>query len=132
MDRNTAFTDGELFGVPCEAGAVIDAGHVVCVNAAGFAIAGAPAADNTVIGVSDDVADNTGGAQGAYLVMVRRNKAFALDNDTAAPVTQALVGKDCYLLDSHTVTSTDNSKANPVAGKVLSVSPEDGVLVLIG
>lgn len=132
MDRNTAFTDGELFRVPCEADAVIDAGHLVCVNAAGFAIAGTPAADNTVMGVADDAADNTGGIQGQNHVMVRRNKAFYLDNDSAAPVTQASVGKTCYLIDSHTVTRGSNSAGKPVVGKVLGVFPDDGVLVLIG
>ncbi|WP_035370903.1 DUF2190 family protein [Edwardsiella tarda] len=131
MDRNTAFNDGKLFPVPCEAGAKIDAGHLVCVNSAGYAIAGAKASGNLLIGVCDEAVDNTGGAQGARSVMVRRGLAVFLENNSGSAVTQAEVGKSCYLHDSVTVSKTDGGNA-PVVGRVLTVSADSGVQVLIG
>ncbi|SPW34062.1 Uncharacterised protein [Edwardsiella tarda] len=130
MDRNTAFNDGKLFPVPCEAGAKIDAGHLVCVNGAGYAIAGAKG-QQSAGRFCDEAVDNTGGAQGARSVMVRRGLAVFLENNSGSAVTQAEVGKSCYLHDSVTVSKTDGGNA-PVVGRVLTVSADSGVQVLIG
>ncbi|MGL5344844.1 MAG: hypothetical protein ACRC9O_09615 [Plesiomonas sp.] len=129
MDRNTAFNDGELFPVPCERAVVIGAGNVVCVNADGYAIPGGKGAGYRVVGVSDDAVDNSIGAQGERSILVRRAKAFYLDNSATAPITQADVGKPCYLQDSVTVTQSDADNA-PLAGRVLTVSADEGVQVL--
>ncbi|ENU1229349.1 hypothetical protein ACSVXJ_004385, partial [Providencia rettgeri] len=103
-------------------------GHIVCANADGFAVPGAPGL--TVLGVSDDFADNRDGEQGDISVMVRRQKAFYLGNDTAKPVTQAHVGKLCDVKDSVTVCEAGEATTTP-AGLVLEVT-EDGVWVMMG
>lgn len=130
MDRNTPFNDGKLFPVPCEAGAKIDVGNLVCANSAGYAIAGAKGSGNTLLGLCDEAVDNTNGAQGERVVMVRRGLAVLLENHSGDAVTQAEVGKPCYLHDSVTVSKTDGGNA-PVVGRVLTVSAHSGVQVLI-
>ncbi|MTC39322.1 hypothetical protein GKR70_12500 [Providencia alcalifaciens] len=128
QDRNTPHRDGERFAVRCAEDTRIYGGHIVCANADGFAVPGAPGL--TVLGVSDDFADNRDGEQGDISVMVRRQKVFFLDNDTAKPVTQAHVGKLCDVKDSVTVCAADDSSATP-AGRVLEVT-DAGVWVMMG
>lgn len=128
QDRNTPHRDGELFAVRCAAAVRIYGGHIVCANADGFAVPGASGL--TVLGVSDDFADNRDGEQGDISVMVRRQKAFCLGNDTAKPVTQAHVGKLCDVKDSVTVCEAGEATTTP-AGLVLEVT-EDGVWVKMG
>jgi hypothetical protein len=84
----------------------------------------------TIFGVSDEYADNTAGAAGATSVMVRRGKAWKLANFSGDAVTQADVGKTCYVADSITVAKTSNTNARPVAGTVIAVE-SDGVWVEI-
>ncbi|PHM22539.1 hypothetical protein [Xenorhabdus ehlersii] len=131
MDRNTPHRDGELFSVPCEAGAQIGGGHLVCANAAGFAVPGQADAGLTVLGVADEFADNRDGQQGECAVRVRRGRAFYFDNDRAQSVTQAQVGRACTLANSVTVKAIKDGDKLPVVGRVLEVSVIDGVLVLI-
>ncbi|WP_272688878.1 hypothetical protein [Providencia sp. PROV033] len=128
QDRNTPHRDGELFAVRCAAAVRIYGGHIVCANADGFAVPGAPGL--TVLGVSDDFADNRNGKQGDISVMVRRQKAFCFGNDTAKPVKQAHVGKLCDVKDSVTVCEADKASTTP-AGRVLEVT-DDGVWVMMG
>ncbi|MBG5922607.1 hypothetical protein [Providencia rettgeri] len=128
QDRNTPHRDGELFAVCCAAAVRIYGGHIVCANADGFAVPGASGL--TVLGVSDDFADNRDGEQGDISVMVRRQKAFYLGNDTAKPVTQAHIGKLCDVKDSVTVCEAGEATTTP-AGRVLEVT-EDGVWVMMG
>ncbi|WP_207628623.1 hypothetical protein [Photorhabdus cinerea] len=130
IDRNTPHREGELFSVPCDAGAQIGGGHLVCANAAGFAVPGQADAGLTVLGVADEFADNRDGKQGERQVRVRRGRAFYFDNDSAQPVTQAQVGQSCTLTNSVTVKAIKGDTL-PVVGRVLEVSVSDGVLVLI-
>lgn len=127
QDRNTPHRDGELFAVPCAAATRIYGGHIVCVNAAGFAVSGAP--NLVVLGIADDSADNLTGKQGDIRVLVRRQKAFFLNNDTTKPVTQAHIGKPCDVKDSVTVCTSETASATP-AGRVLEVT-KDGVWVMM-
>lgn len=126
-DRNTMWKDGELFPVPVAAATVIFGGHLVCANAAGQAVPGKADAAFTVLGVSDGYVDNTAGGNS---VLVRRGKSWCFANLGSDAVTQALVGKNCYVADSVTVAATSNTDVRPVAGKVLGVD-SDGVWVLI-
>lgn len=129
-DRNTMHKDGELFPVPVAAATEIFGGHMICANAAGFAVPGVATAGFTVLGVCDGYVDNTGGAAGDTVVLVRRRKSWNFANLGADAVTQAQIGKTCYLADSQTVAKTSNTDVRPVAGIVLGVDT-DGVWVLI-
>lgn len=129
-DRNTPRRNGDLVAVPVAAATMIYGGHTVGVNASGLAVPGAATATLTIFGVSDEYADNTAGAAGATSVLVRRGKAWKLANLSGDAVTQADVGKSCYVADSITVAKTSNTDARPVAGKVIAVE-SDGVWVEI-
>lgn len=130
MDRNTPWRNGEIVAVPVAAATMIYGGHMVGVNATGNAVPGAATASLTILGVADEYADNTAGADGALSVQVRRGKTWHFANSSADAVTQSLVGKPCYVVDSTTVAATSDTDARPAAGTVLAVD-NDGVWVEI-
>lgn len=127
-DRNTPFKDGETIPVPVAASAVIHAGALVVANASGFAAPGSTAATLTYLGRAESAVDNTGGADAAKTVVVRRKKAFKWANLAADPVVQADLGKTCYIADDQTVAKTSDTNARSVAGKVVQVE-SDGIWV---
>lgn len=127
-DRNTPLMDGELIAVPMAANAVIPAGVIVVANATGFAANGSTATGLTYLGRSDQAVDNTGGTDGALQILVRRGKAFLWENHATDPVTQASLGKVCYIADNQTVAATSATNTRSQAGTVIGVSA-DGVWV---
>ncbi|ELI8805874.1 TPA: hypothetical protein ACYFH0_001907 [Klebsiella pneumoniae] len=129
-DRNTPWRNGELVAASVAAATMIYGGHMVGLNASGLAVPASASTTLTIFGVSDEYADNTAGAAGATSVMVRRGKAWKLANLSGDAVTQADVGKSCYVADSITVAKTSNTDARPVAGTVIAVE-SDGVWVEI-
>lgn len=126
-DRNTQMSDGELISVPMAA-IKIFAGGLVAANAAGYGTPGAVATTLTYLGRAEETVDNTGLAAGANSVLVRRGKAFKWANSGADAVTQASLGKLCYIVDDLTVALTNGNGTRSPAGIVLSVD-SDGVLV---
>lgn len=126
-DRNTTMSDGELIPVPMAA-VKIFAGGLVAANATGFATPGAVSTALTYLGRAEKTVDNTGLAPGANTVLVRRRKAFKWANSGADAVTQASMGKLCYIVDDATVALTNGNGTRSPAGIVLAVDA-DGVLV---
>ena len=126
-DRNTQMKDGELIAVPIATAKKIFAGSLVAANATGYATPGAVAATLTYLGRAEETVDNTG-ADGALSVLVRRGKAFKFANSAADAVTQASMGKVCYIEDDQTVSATSDTGARSAAGKVIGVET-DGVWV---
>lgn len=129
QDRNTPLKGVELIAVPVAANAVIPAGVIVVANATGFAANGTTATGLTYLGRSDEAVDNTGGADGAKSIAVRRAKAFKFGNLAGDLVTQASLGKVCYIADNQTVAATSGTNTRSQAGIVLGVE-SDGVWVL--
>lgn len=127
-DRNTPYRDTDLLGVPVAANAVIPAGVIVAANATGYATNGATATTLTALGRSEEAVDNTGGADGARTVVVRCKKAFKFANLAGDLVTQASLGKACYIADNQTVAATNGTNTRSVAGTVRGVEA-DGVWV---
>lgn len=128
-DRMTAHKDGELIAVPIAAATKVLAGTIACANATGFAVGGDTALNLTYIGTFDETIDNLAGGDGAAQVMVRRGKAFHLANDGTDPVTQAGLGKPCYIVDNQTVAATDGGGTRSASGIVLGIE-SGGVWVL--
>lgn len=126
-DRNTQMKDGELIAVPLAAVKVY-AGSLVAVNAAGYATPGAAAATLTYLGRAEETVDNSAGSAGDLTVLVRRGKAFKFGNSGADPVTQASLGKVCYIVDDQTVALTSAAATRSAAGIVVGVE-SDGVWV---
>lgn len=125
-DRNTPLKDAEQIGFLVAANTKIYAGSIVVANATGYAAPGITAANVTFLGRAEESVNNTGGADGAKTVQVRRKKAFKFANLPADPVTQADVGKACYIADDQTVAKTNGGNTRSVAGQVLAVE-QDGV-----
>lgn len=120
-DRNTPMKDGELIAVPVAANAKIYAGALTVANATGYAAPGSTATTLTYLGRAEEAVDNTGGADGAKTVQVRRKKAFKFKNSGADAVTQAELGKACYIVDDETVAKTNGTGTRSAAGIVVGV-----------
>lgn len=126
-DRNTEMMDGELISVPVAANAKCHAGGMAVANATGFAAPGSTALNLTYLGRFEGAVDNTGGADGDKSVLVRRKKPFKWKNSADA-VTQAELGKICYIEDDETVAKTDGTGTRSAGGKVVGVE-SDGIWV---
>ena len=128
QDRNTPTRAGDLISVPMAAGATIYAGAMVVANATGFAAPGSTATGLTYLGRADEAANNIDGADGDISLQVRRGVPFQFKNDGSDPVTQASLGKVCYIVDDETVAATNGSSTRSAAGIVIGVDA-DGVWV---
>lgn len=124
QDRNTHSRAGDILNVPVAANVKIFAGALVCANATGYATPGAEATTLTYLGRAEEAVDNTGGADAAKTLNIRRKQAFKWRNSAGDPVTQASLGKSCYIEDDETVSATDNTGARSAAGIVLEVSAD--------
>ncbi|BAE50571.1 hypothetical protein [Paramagnetospirillum magneticum] len=118
--RMTPERTGSTRTVLVDANVKIFEGALV-VLAAGYAKPGATATGLVAIGRAEEMADNTGGAQGALTLRVRPG-IFRFDNSAAADaITAAEIGSDCYVVDDHTVAKTSATNTRSVAGKVFDV-----------
>lgn len=127
-DRNTSHHDGQLIGVPMATGVECFAGGIACANASGFATPGATATTLTYLGRFEETLDNTAGANGAQTILVRRKAAFKWKNSASNAVTQARLGKVCYIVDDETVALSDGTGTRSAAGIVVGLDA-DGVWV---
>lgn len=127
-DRNTQMKDAELIAVPVAANANIKAGSIVVANATGFGAPATTALNLTYLGRAEGAVDNTGGADGAKTVLVRRKKAFFWANLAGDPLVQADLGKTVYLVDDQTVAKTNGGNTRSAGGKLVEFSA-DGVWV---
>lgn len=125
-DRNTQQQYAELINVPVLASAKINAGAMVVATAAGFAAPGSVATTLSYIGRAEDAVDNTGGANGAKTINVRRKQAFKWVND--GTITQANLMKTAYIVDDQTVAATDGTGTRSAAGRIVGVDT-DGVWI---
>lgn len=127
-ERDTHMKDGDLIVVPVAATKKIFAGALVASSATGYATPGAVATTLTYLGRAEETVDNTAGADGAKTVLVRRGKAFKFKNSGADAVTQASLGKVCYIVDDETVAATNGTGTRSAAGIVVGLDA-DGVWV---
>ncbi|MGK5012167.1 hypothetical protein [Janthinobacterium sp. MDB2-8] len=127
-DRNTQYKHANAIPVAVAAGVKIFAGAIVCANATGFATPGATATTLTYLGRAEELVDNTGAADGARTILVRRSEAFKWANSTLDPVTQAEFGKTVYIVDDETVAKTSGTGTRSPAGRVVGIDT-DGVWI---
>jgi len=118
--RDTIERGRDLLVLRVAAGAKIHAGALVALNAAGFAVPGALSATLKAAGRAEASIDNTGGADGAVSVTVKRG-AFRFSNHGADAVDQSSILDDCYIVDDATVAKTHAADSRSRAGKVLDV-----------
>jgi len=129
QDRKTPMRDGNLIAVPVNADAVIYAGAIVVITPTGYAERGFAAPDVTYVGRAENSVDNTNGNDGDLAVNVRRGMAFKWKNSSTDPVTQAGLGKPCFIQDDETLAATHNGNTLSAAGVVIGIDP-DGVWIV--
>lgn len=128
--RNTPAAAGDERQVPVASNVKIFQGALVQINATGFAVPASATIANVAIGRAEATADNTGGANGAITVDVRRGRYRFANSSAGDLIARTEIGKDCYVVDDQTVAKTNNAGARPVAGKVYDVDAQ-GVWVEI-
>lgn len=126
-DRNTPSRARGFISVPIAASTTVRNGHIAAVNAAGFAVNVTTATGLTYLGRYDSTVTNAGSA-GDASVMVRYDKAFQFANSSADPVTQASLGKVCYMEDNQTVAATNGTNTRSACGRVVGID-SNGVWV---
>jgi hypothetical protein len=130
---NTPKYDGgavpELLSLPMAA-VKIWKGSLVAVNATGYATPAATTAGLVVLGRAEDTVDNSAGAAGDLNINVRRGVFRFTNSSSTGALTQADVGKVCYVVDDVTVSRLD-AGTRPIAGKVIAVD-SNGVWVETG
>lgn len=125
-DRNTPLMNATVIAVLVASNAKIFAGALVVANANGYAAPGSTAAGLTYLGRAEESVDNTGGADGAATVPVRRLSAFKWGNDGS--ITQAHQGKTAYIVDDQTLAATDGTGTRSAAGRIVGIE-SDGVWI---
>ena len=127
QDRNTPQRDGSIIQIGVAGGKKIYAGALVALDTNGYATPGATATTLKGLGRAEEQVDNSGGADGAVTVNVRKG-IFRFENEATDQVTSADIGGNCYIVDDQTVAKTDGTGTRSVAGKVFDVD-SDGVWV---
>lgn len=126
MRAGNEWLSGKNLVIPVAAGEVIIEGHMVAVNADGYAVAAKKMEGLTMAGCAQHYADNRGGENGEIMVPVRRG-SFVWNNDGTIKDTDLL--KVCYAVDGQTVTIS--AEAASKAGLILSVEDDSSVIVEI-
>ncbi len=129
-ERKTNTRSGWIIDLMASAAALLEAGKLICANAAGYAVEGSESATLTALGRCKATVDNSAGADGALVVEVERG-TFQWANSATDAVDITCIGKTVYIEDDQTVSKTDNSSARSAAGKCLGVDA-DGVWVEMG
>jgi len=113
--RKTVTDAGRLATFPVAAGAVIYLGSLVCINAAGQAVAGADTAGLRFIGVAQTGADNGTGAAASLNVTVQQVGAFAFA--AGSTLLQSAVGAPLYIADDQTLAYAADVTNQVLAGR---------------
>lgn len=117
-DRNTPIRDAIDFEYGVGAGSKIFAGAIVMKNATGYAVKGATATGQIALGVAQELADNTSGADGAIKVKVRKG-TFRFAND--GTITIADIGGTAYIVDDQTVADNNGGATRSALGTIVDV-----------
>ncbi len=107
----------DAMAYPVAAAAVIYAGTIVMLNAAGHAIGSSLAASSgyAAVGVAAKDVNNAAGAAGDLFVDVEN--IYYLDNDSTNPITAAHLKRAyVYVVDNHTVGSSNVGGSLSIAG----------------
>lgn len=123
-DRDTKRSDGKLKSMKMS-NVKIPKGVLTCINTSGHVTNGADTANFLFAGVSYEQVDNSAGSAGGKEIRIEKNgeHTFAYNGGDAA---QAVVGKECYIVDNQTVDddalATTNDVKCGVIAEVISAS----------
>lgn len=107
---------------------VIYQGALVAVDATGFAVPAADAANQKVVGIALENVNNNPGADGAKTVKVQKGQ-FKVVNNGTNPIVQATVGGNALVVDDQTVRAS--GAANSIVAGVVDEIDADGVWINI-
>jgi hypothetical protein len=127
-DFDAPCIEGKFRCEPVAAGAVIYAGALVVMNSAtGFAQPGSTELGLTALGRAEFQANNSGGANGAINVRIRRG-VFLWNNSPAGAdlIATANIGGSCYIVDDNTVALTSATSTRSVAGRIYDIDSQTG------
>lgn len=105
-NKLTQSREGKTLEFPVAASTKIYSGALICVNAAGYAVAGSDTAGLVFAGVAEGQADNSTGGAGDIIVAVRRRGLEKLSLGHA--ITQANIGDAAFISDDQTVDLAAN------------------------
>lgn len=129
--RTTKQRAGHQFSRLVAAGANIQTGALVVLNAAKFAEQGVTALNLVADGIAQFPVNNVGGADGAARIEVESG-VFPFANSAAADaLAQADIGNACYIVDDQTVAKTDGGGTRSKAGTIVDIDV-NGVWVGVG
>jgi hypothetical protein len=115
-DRNTPYREGDQYAIGVKGGARIFAGSIVCRDADGYAVPASDSAGLKVMGRAEFNVDNTAGADGAVIVLVREG----VYRFSGSGLTAADAGKPCFIVDDQTVSVAPTANS-VLAGIVVDV-----------
>jgi hypothetical protein len=124
-DRNTQSWLSAMRSGPVGASTRIFAGALIMRNAAGFLVRGAVATGCVGVGIAEEPADNTGGANGAIQVRYQSGLTARFRNATAGDlIVQADVGLPAWILDDDQVAKTSGTNTRSRAGIIEAVDAQ--------
>ncbi len=122
------------FELPVVASDILYAGAMIVINASGYA---APAGSTgnidgaRVVGRCEKQVDNSSGSAGALTARVVPGCFRYANSSSTDALTDADIGRPCFVVDDATVARTSNRGTRTRAGKVVEVD-SDGVWVELG
>lgn len=116
--RLTDERPGDAFNIPLAANAKGYQGGIVVRTASGYGDKATTATGLIAAGVAQAGFDNTGGANGAQSVEVKRG-VFALVADPS--ITIATIGKSVYMMDDQTVHADNGNNTRSLAGTLVDL-----------
>lgn len=106
-------------------------GSLCAITQAGYLVPASADASLHIVGVAEDEADNSTGSAGALSIRPRRGAFYFTNGSSTDAITDADIGRPCYVVDDTTVARTSSGGARPIAGTVAGVDTF-GVLVEVG
>lgn len=119
------------FAIGLAASTHVYQGSLVAVNQSGYLVPASADASLHVVGVAEEEVDNSSGAAGALTCAPRKGVFYLSNSATTDAVSDADIGRPCYVVDDNTVARTSNGGARPAAGIVAGVD-SFGVAVEVG
>lgn len=105
-ERYTVFRENNLVALPMAASTRVWAGVLICLSSTGYVVDGSDATGLTFAGVANKTVDNRDGDAADLDVEVNVTGSYRF---ASAALTQADVGKACYLLDNQTVVKSGHA-----------------------
>lgn len=118
LDRDSRRSDGILKAIKMAA-VKIPKGVLTCINTSGFVTNGADTVSFLFAGVSYEQVDNSAGAAGDKEIRIAKNGEHTFYY-SGGDATQALLGKEVYIVDNQTVDEDALVTTNDIKCGVIS------------